>query len=97
MIGLPIALQIILVSPLEFCCCTVARLLTVPEKVRHYYLNSFCCFVLFILEELYLEWRFYPFMAVTAIWRFEVITHTAICLTLVDKYFKASQHSMCLS
>ena len=29
-----------------------------------------------------------PFTAVAAIWQFEVITHTAICLTLADKYFK---------
>ena len=30
---------------------------------------------------------FNPFMAVTAIRRFEVTTHMAICLTLADKYF----------
>ena len=30
---------------------------------------------------------FNPFTAVTAIWRFEVITHAAICVTLTDKYF----------
>ena len=30
---------------------------------------------------------FNPFTAVTAIWRFEVITHAAICLTLAYKYF----------
>ena len=28
-----------------------------------------------------------PFTAVAAIWRLEVITHAAICLTLADKYF----------
>ena len=28
------------------------------------------------------------FTAITAIWRFEVITHAAICLTLADKCFK---------
>ena len=28
-----------------------------------------------------------PFTAIAAIWRFEVITHAAICLTLADKYF----------
>ena len=38
-----------------------------------------------------------PFTAITAIWRFEVITHAAICLTLVDKYFEVSQHSMAYS
>ena len=28
-----------------------------------------------------------PLTAVAAIWRLEVITHAAICLTLADKYF----------
>ena len=28
-----------------------------------------------------------PFMAVAAIWRFEGISHAAICLTLANKYF----------
>ena len=37
-----------------------------------------------------------PFTAKDAIWRPEVITHTAICLTFVDKYFYVSQYSMCL-
>ena len=37
-----------------------------------------------------------PFTAKDAIWRPEVITHTAICLTFANKYFYVSQHSMCL-
>ena len=39
---------------------------------------------------------FNPFTTVDAIWRPEVITHMAICLTFADKYFYMSQHSMCL-
>ena len=35
-----------------------------------------------------------PFTTVDAIWHLEVITHMAICLAFVDKYFYMSQHSM---
>ena len=35
-----------------------------------------------------------PFTAKDAIWRPQVITHTAICLTFANKYFYVSQHSM---
>ena len=35
-----------------------------------------------------------PFTAADAMWRPEVITHTAICLTSANKYFYASQHSI---
>ena len=37
-----------------------------------------------------------PFTTVDTIWRLEFITHMAVCLTFADKYFYASQHSMCL-
>ena len=37
---------------------------------------------------------FNPFTAKDAIWRLEVITHMAICLTFANKYFYVSQHSM---
>ena len=35
-----------------------------------------------------------PFTAKDAIWRPQVITHTAIGLTFANKYFYVSQHSM---
>ena len=35
-----------------------------------------------------------PFTAKDAIWRPQVITRTAICLTFANKYFYVSQHSM---
>ena len=35
-----------------------------------------------------------PFMAVTAIWRFEVITRAAVCLNPADMYPYAFQCSM---